>query len=327
MSEKWPIKNSSMPEQNMEDEFKMQHKDEESKNQENAVITNSELGISYKETIINLPLHRQKEVGIKRIRRKEILSHPDNLRGKYSGYGMGRVDGYSLEVKNWPIYDYLTDGRFTSFKTLNHQMFADVTAKRREQLLEKFNKETLYFQKCERSLDVSYGPSTWSADGNLDVPVFFFGNKNKTFVNYLETMFNNNDVVHYLTKEIPGAWSIGDLKLIEDRNSWLYFRIIGPNGVGRPDFKYNPDKTSPKTKEIIKLLEEKNVKVFESKLGKTLDVFRLLLNGESFYSGDGHTSIPKLSNANANMPDLRWCHSEFAIIPTRNSLNVLFFET
>ncbi|HPN55079.1 MAG TPA: hypothetical protein PLB52_04105 [Candidatus Moranbacteria bacterium] len=129
MNEKWPTKNSSFI-QGLEGDSKIQHGDEELKNQENTVVTNLELGISYKETVIDLPLHRQKEVGIKRIRRKEILSHPESLKGKYRGYGMGRIDGYSLEFKNWPIYDYLTDGRFTSFKTLNHLMFADVGAKK-----------------------------------------------------------------------------------------------------------------------------------------------------------------------------------------------------
>jgi len=166
-------------------------------------------------------------------------------------------------------------------------------------------------------LDVSYGPSTWSADENLDVPVFFFGNKNETFVNYLEAVLVDNEVTRY--------WDSGDLELVEeDKDPGLYFYAAGPNGVGRPDFKYDPDKTSSRTREIIKLLREKNVKVFTSK-GRTLDVFRFLLDGESFYSAVGHTSIPKISNA--NMPDLRWCHSEFAIIPTKNSLNVLFFET
>lgn len=60
------------------------------------------------------------------------------------------------------------------------------------------------------------------------------------------------------------------------------------------------------------------------KFAKNIDFIRKLLDGIQIITKDGYRQIPVIQHP--DIPPLRWCHAEMALVPTKRSLNVLFFE-
>lgn len=120
------------------------------------------------------------------------------------------------------------------------------------------------------------GPWTLSKE-SLDTPVFIFQNKNKRFVEYLDSILD---------------------KLKEDQTSELSKAVMSETVA------YSAYTTS---------LE--NFQEFKRLIGE-------LQEGLVPKKWSGRLPIVK----GFGIEPLRWCHAECALIPTKRSLNVLFFE-
>jgi hypothetical protein len=295
------------------------------------IVENSELGVSYKEKVITLPEHRRQETGISRIRRKEVIEVPANFRTE-PDHRQG--PGYSLNREFHEIYKFLTEHRYPSFETWNHVMYADNPDFRRKGT-ENFLKEGLYFQKIhynfERSWDspetvkwlnehwpsrrqlydlsVEMGGQSWEA--KIDTPMFIFGNRNKAFVEYIESIFTN-----------PAA-----RKIMEPQ--WDFDNPLSVVRPGSPEYnKILKEYLTMRADEFQKagVLLTSMRSNMETKKFKNVNYLKFLIDGQPMFRyGGHHPYIPAIKHP--DIKPLRWCHAEIAIVPTRNNLNVLFFET
>ncbi|OGZ84922.1 MAG: hypothetical protein A2599_01830 [Candidatus Staskawiczbacteria bacterium RIFOXYD1_FULL_39_28] len=288
-------------------------------------IEGKKVEVSYREKVIELPKHRQEATGIKRIRRRELLppfpeglfisNHEKNITDKYKQISSNVQNReYYLKIIDYPfwnddseqdeIYKFLTDGRYPQDGTWCHLMNKGVTEEKEARVSKKnrdFKNEGLYFQKIfpKNASDVEGGTAhfyektnaelvqteissgilenqigvsslfcgtnrSWFAGGGILNPVFVFGNRNKRFVEYLDSLSANPEVDNII------------------------------------------DRGAPRYVLSVK---------------KSLDSLK---NRTKIKTG-AEVMIPAIRHP--DIKPLRWCHAELAIIPTKRSLNVLFFET
>ena len=239
------------------------------------VVENKELGVRYREKVIELPKHRQEETGIKRIRRRELLPpFPERLldeRGTHEAndpFGFsesGRVEVrqaqrvWSSDEKFDDIYKFFTNEGYPSPGTLVHTMNPNEVSNDTEESnknIEKFKKEGLYFQKIENVNMFFGGVRIWLSRYNT--PVFVFGNRNNKFNEYIDSVLADENI-------------------------------------------------SPRKKKYLQLVKDRKIGVTSG-------------GGEYEITSFGKTKDSKIGS-------LRWCHAELALVPTKRSLNVLFFET
>lgn len=231
------------------------------------VVENKELGVRYREKVIELPKSRQEETGIKRIRRRELLPpFPADLYDD-SGYheielstGIRKIPQPSFLWKSGEktdsIYHFLTDDGYPSAGTAVHGVNYrenSYVGEKAHSGSEEFKKKGLYFQKIS-------SPEFWFNGMRMfnnvyNTPVFVFGNKNKMFNEYADSMLSSPDVSS--NDKIHIGW-------VRKRNPNLQGGEFQIFSFGRKKIKAEP---------------------------------------------------------------LRWCHAELALVPTKRSLNVLFFET
>lgn len=284
-------------------------------------IEGKKVEVSYREKVIELPRHRQQETGIKRIRRRELLppfpkglyitNHEENVTKSFQRRISTSYGAWLKKITKYPIwndnpemdgvYKFLTDGRYPQDGTWCHLMNKGVTGKKVFKKEQDFKREGLYFQQIfpKNTSDVEGGTAhfyestdaglvqkdvhgkilenqigvaslfcgtnrSWFAGGGIRNPVFVFGNKNKRFVEYLDSLFATPEVENIIGREAP---------------------------------RY--------------VLNVKN----------SLDSLR---NRAKIKTG-AEVMIPVVRHP--NIKPLRWCHAECALVPTKRSLNVLFFET
>jgi hypothetical protein len=309
------------------------------------VVENKELGVSYREKVIVLPKHRQEETGIKRIRRREVTELPDRILSKEKEW---YLRGYDFkDIKNWDVLRYLTDDRFPSLQVWNHTLMGDLKGNEKlfYQLAEKHGKELVYFQDIapldvgddeqrkpykrwtflekhdsglekteppatdeEREKAISYYNMSVGVESWLDqiqTPIYVFGNKNKAFVHYLESILHNPGIKEALSHSWPYGWKEKFDKLdLADQKTLDYWANLGY---------------------LSEAEREEQGEIFEESGAMSFDSLRYLIEGKKIMYHTGHPCIPVVRHP--DIPELRWCHAEMAIVPTKKNLNVLFFET
>lgn len=309
------------------------------------IVENKNLGVSYREKVIELPESRKQEVGIDRIRRREILELPI----KYSPEAVKKFYEKEKE-KAHEVFRFITDGRFPAYQTWSHEFLGDYGEAMREYgvgryrfVVNKFKKEGLYFQTIQPPpMELSLGTCTYFEEKELafskteektekflfdfsvmsgklygDVwtkgyPIFVFGAKNRTFVSYIHSIISNPKSIEMLQKS---GWEIGNPLEIIKPNSEEY--IIEFERYFNPEYR----------KKIIKELQDQNVSIARGgDAGHNLETLKLFTQNKLFDpSPVNHPYIPIISHP--EIKPMRWCHAELAIVPTEKSLNVLFFET
>ena len=76
-----------------------------------------------------------------------------------------------------------------------------------------------------------------------------------------------------------------------------------------------------------KICVERDLPVFKGQRVRNISFLRILSEGidTASVAPFGEATIPAVSSV--EIKPLRWCHSDLAIIPTKKSLNILFFES
>jgi hypothetical protein len=160
--------------------------------------------------------------------------------------------------------------------------------------IHKHKEESLYFQKIDNENRNFYfspirkwGSAGEGSSGKFNTPFFVFGNKNKRLVEYVDSILKLEG------KEMK-KWSRYANKEALKEGEWN-------RDYGDPDFNfYDYD--------ILKKLKTRET-----------------ISG-NFGDDEVRTSLFGNPAIGIKKP-LRWCHAELEIVPTRRSLNVLFFET
>lgn len=349
------------------------------------MVSNQEFKVTYKETITELPPHRKVEMGIKQIRRKEII---DILGGKtineiyeiFKGRSNVRYDERQrMRIELEKILHFLTEGTFPSYRTWNHAMFAD-TGDYGRRGLSQFQDEGMYFQRMipkQRlqkgvdtfgnpqssffikdingklkiddqfpqyredalmcyNLSVSTGNDIWNETSG---PIFIFGNKNKAFVSYIESIISHPEVIQMMklrnwnmdrvidfTKvkapKESSRWGNKDKTMFKPKINYLSYppKAVDESGIitlVSPDW---PDELTRQVEDIY----EKNEQLYqEFRMSK--GVLEKLIHGTPVEFGKYHPLLPIIQHP--DIKPLRWCHADVGIITTQRNMNILFFET
>jgi len=259
-------------------------------------IEGQKVEVSYREKVIDLPKHRQEETGIKRIRRRELL--PPFPEGLY----LVPEEKKARDVKRWEEFA---------------REFPDVD-------LQGTKKRIL-----ESKL----------------IPVY---SSEKKFDHIYQLLTDNkypsqNSLTHVIEYGYIGGddssedWHRRNIKLF--KREGLYFQEIYSESERRHESPYRErfylnhggvfheaDYTTP-------------VFIFDSRNKRFIEYINSLENNDIRFGGKESIlkSIPleKSRNFEVEIPivknalrkPLRWCHAECALVPTKRSLNVLFFET
>ncbi len=344
------LENIEMPEELSEPQGKSSQWDK--------FIENKELGISYREKVIELPQHRKKETGVKRIRRRELLkplpdglytpAEKNELRYNISGGEKINLPYYSGEKKFDSIYKFLTDDRYPSYGSFVHAVEIGFlyrsSSYRTQQRVERLKSENIYLQEIfPKNIDdvsieallclyekkgdnleiqksitgeipkkqigvftlFSHQNRMWADD--YSTPIFIFSNRNRAFNDYINAVLSNSETKEML-KSQDYNWGV------ERKDE--KFELISPNS---PQYIEYLSRLS----ELQNLEEYRKNNVLVPK-GNFDAVNRLKVIKEGIPILGG-LNIPIIRHP--NIRPLRWCHAELALIPTKRSLNVLFFET
>ncbi len=302
------------------------------------IVENRELGVSYRETVEELPLELQEQTGIKRLRRRKVLSYPDFFckEGK-SGYyyfdvgispssqgGIASDKGVEFDreerQKLETIWHFFTNDRFLTYKTWNHRMSADWYNSEGEEMIREFYEEEWLFQE--------FFPVR-NLQGGITIDIF---NKDKD-ENF--SLMEWKEKVKLTDEEARAKLSIFPMSLSEGIEGGVGY---GPTFVFGKNNKEFVDyiKTILTLSEIRKMMEltkfyDKPFSTPEerkiSQPGSSLNIQRInqLLNEEEVKFYD-HPCIPVVRHPDIKRP-LRWCDAELAILPQGKELEIVFFET
>ena len=280
-------------------------------------IEGKKVEVSYREKVIELPKHRQQETGIKRIRRKELLppfpngifieegeENPDARREdqKNLGYSFWRsANAKELE----PVYKFLTEGIYPSSDTWTHMLrpWRGVGDKD----VERHKKEGIYFQKIfPETVDDAMGESLLTFfDRTPD------GLKEFDYYRY-------SSVIGRIPEEQLATFNLfcRPRRTFNTRFSNPVFVFGNKNSAF---VKYVDSVLA--NNEAMQMIALQN----RNEMGKVgVEGFNSIINGDIL----SESSEPRITCVrHPDIKPLRWCHSEIALVPTKRSLNVLFFET
>ncbi len=304
-----------------------------------------------------LPLARQEKYGIKRIRRRELLPPlPEGIATGITKEGMPET--YSANEKFADIYTFITDGMYPYGEAALTHHFAQ-TPPIREKTSQQLVKEGLYFQQIfapnsfsdmedrrenfwtlKKSDDGTledysdrdpvkeedkvkvYSMNFQQSDNGLwphdfDTPFFCFGKKNKNFSAYIESILNDSYARSYMDGTLKRGWEQSPIELIGS-DSEDYETIYNDNYANKG---YASNRSVDQLKEDGVLLMKRGAR----RANRNLETIKLILEGKNVLWNSSQIEIPIFQNLDGTKP-LRWCDSQVALIPTKRSLNVLFFE-
>lgn len=314
------------PDLNQGDNFEDLKNEYSESKRENKTIEIAGLGkLEYVESIINFPENIIRETGgVKGYIRKKI--------------SLKDIEALGLSKANvQEIYSTLTDGNFP-MKTHNHTF--NFYGGHGNQAHEQFARERMLLQQISVSDSIS-------EDGQEIVKYFPPTHLNRNILISVDQNTNQVKEVYNINDE---NW-LREKGLKKDPDSYM----VTPLGTGlcvstkqeNPDVKYYPSSNykffgfSTKNKAYVNYLDKaKNVymelfeqlktspsyktnsgEYFEESL-KNLEDIHTKMEG---FDGDDtwhHPRIPLVINKNG-VPNLRWCHSSYASIPTEKSLNII----
>ncbi len=334
-------------------------------------VFNKELGITYREKVIELPPQYQEKTGLKQIRRRELLPpFPDGFfrDDTVNDYEFGpRFDN---SKKFNPVFEFLTDGRFPSQGILSHTDSNFIREKDNprtdENAPDQLRQEGIYFQKIQPDVSRGRGAGSetpamyfdesgnrvkgFTGDGEkspeasraiyemstkvdnqfyrtngLKGPMYIFGPRNGAFREYLKTIIDNKETRAMLEK---AGWKDEKISLIGPESDNYADAIIKQLRERMLPFKSEEDIAQA----IKQALSQKVSAIdeagkYQQRLFMNIDHLRLLSEGIAVLGGGSLEERKIPSVVHPDVMPLRWCHAELAIIPTRRSLNVLFFES
>jgi len=264
-------------------------------------VEGKKVEVSYREKVIELPKHRQEETGIKRIRRRELL--PPFPEGLY----------ISEEKRRSQFLDDQWEYYSSSFKYGNrggddpHKRYTENTQKLKDNKQVPVYVHNKKFDDFYRFLTDDKYPADNIFCHNLDYrimgPNLGPGNlPDKERLNM--ELFKKEGL--YFQEIYPVDNNAGKYISTYGQGLWLQGRTMYSKLYATPVFIF-----SQKNKRFVEYLYSVGVNAREA--------FRLLSP-----SSENELVIP-IEKSSQNK--LRWCHAELALVPTKRSLNVLFFET
>lgn len=215
------------------------------------IVKNQELGISYRESYEPLSKEEQKDLGIKAIRRKEVIKGPSDLFQNIHG--------------NVQVYRFLTEDLFPSYQTWNHVLQGDggscsisgYREMKRFELEGQHMQEVLPLERMATAKPlygfdgcplftikgggVDYKLPTRDCDvikssplvyamcastsneiwrDTKDLPIFIFGNRNPVFSDYVNTIQTHPEMREML--KLSG-WTLDSQIILEDGEGRSYF--------------------------------------------------------------------------------------------------------
>ncbi|MDO8511985.1 MAG: hypothetical protein Q7S57_01830 [bacterium] len=343
------------------------------------IVENKDLGIRYREKVIELPKHRQEETGVKRIRRREMLPpFPEGFlvpagETKEEIYQINKegealqekVPFFSAVSKFDDVYSFLTDGEYPNDSAWIHALEIGLITTRASKgdgparRVRKFIDEGMYFQEIfprrtedvndsvlrfyknsddgveeiyktggERSRaadlsgefpgDLIARSEIWCTTRNLwmgsgfRTPVFVFSNRSENLNEYIDSVMSNPDTRKMAEDPYEEKNEIDLLRPGTDEYE-KKLQILKPYLLGiNPDANYEQN------------LKENNVLIPKTYLAGGTKTLRLLREGTPLIK-NLEPKIPLIRHP--DIKPLRWCHAELALVPTKRSLNILFFET
>ncbi len=327
------------------------------------IVENKELGVSYRQSYEELPLEKQEETGIKRLRKIDVLSYPDEL---YSNTrrGLRNAEGFVIYGQE-PIWHFLTDGRFPSYKTWNHIMSADWANTEGAAMIREFNEKQgifdeyfppqnssfgIFFNITEKDIEevtdrnkltpqerrdgLSFFPMDVMDQGEvwescISGPVFAFGGKNKVFIDYINSISDNPQTKEML--EMVGFAVDSPLELItkDSPDFEKYKRLFrGHDAIVRPKIDFPPEYLSDEWDPYAKHPPEitQAIRAAErSGSAKNISSCKFLFEeiDVKYYQGQP-PGIPVVRHP--DIKPLRWSHAELAVIPKGKDLEIIFFE-
>ena len=144
----------------------------------------------------------------------------------------------------------------------------------------------------------------------LRAPAFIFGPKNRVFKEYVEAIIKNDETKRILEL---GHWEDNPIYLI-DPTSEKYGRAF--------DKRYHNERLEEESREDNAFVRDPDRK---TQIVRNIQYIKLLAKGTKIEASESEATIPVIKHS--DIKPLRWCHAECALVPTKRSLNVLFFET
>ena len=293
------------------------------------IVSNSELGVTYKEKIIELPEYRQKETGIKRIKRRELIPpFPDGFfisheeaKNEYIGklpksWSKSMIEEeekrcseinmvyFSLKKKFDKVYEFITDKKYPAPDSWVHGVLIGGVSdsarfsKKRRKVLERFKRENLYFSE----ITVVPGERV-----ERNTAQFYKKDSNGNFIE--DNDFRERKEMQY------GYFSLQ----CTPKRMFL-------NEFATPVFVFSKsNKTFRSYIESI-LNHPDRDKFMLSGLNNHKERLEELIGMRPFDTERyDEEVIPCVKHP--DIKPLRWCNAELGLVPTKKSLNVLFFES
>lgn len=288
------------------------------------VVEGKKVEVSYREKVIELSKHRQQETGIQRIRRRELLppfpeglvmssDMMDNEIKSIEADGTAvkkKVPFFSTADKFDDVYRFLTDSAYPADRAWVHAIEIGLSTSRAKNIetarrVKKFKEEGIYFQNIKSDVWCSTGVF-WGWSEGFATPIFVFSNKNKMLNQYIDSVLSDP-----MAREEIGEASEEDFNLVtldSPEYSKIFSKRKYSEGEGYKEYC---------RKNGIAILK-RNLNVSNG-----VNTLKILRDGVPI-TKDTEMIIPYVERKDAA---LRWCHAECALVPTKRSLNVLFFET
>lgn len=302
------------------------------------IIENEQLGVSFEETMIELPQYRQEETGIKRIIKRSLVKSPDFFNGNSQDVG------YEYSDKTKEIWNFITDNKISQGTKLGHVVAWHATTDNEEKRergvkqLDQHIQDGFYFGKVlpenisdygkdfDKNIEVSdlfttVGDYVWT--DRISTPVYFFGTENVAFRDYLKSILNNEDILSV----IKNRW--------EKRGGKDSGTVIYP-GSSEFDEEFNEsiDRNFDIGEEVVakierqkKICSERSIPLFTGLRCRNISFLKILSDGidTACVNPFAEATIPSVHSVEVR--SLRWCHSDLAIMPTKKSLSILFFAS
>lgn len=324
------------------------------------LIENKELGISYIETYEELSSEIQELTGLRRLKRRKILSYPKDF---YEEQKRGKnifEKGFSVE-SHADTWRFLTDGRFPTYKTWTHVMAADrmknfdminlIESVKSGGYYEEFFPPNMsegipinFFEKTENNeivpMNETKVKSLSKEDGKKCLSFFSMSvacnNEVGIYADRLDPHINapvfvfggrNKLFVDYINKirENP------ETKKILELSKWTVDDPLEIVTVDSPDYeKYKslfqespskPPASFPRPKFDV---EKASVLEKDLKLRNNISTLDFLFDEQEIVNIH-HPWIPIVRHP--EIKPFRWSHSELVIMPEERELEIIFFES
>lgn len=308
-------------------------------------IENKELGITYTESIEELPPEMQESTGVKRLRRRKVSQspsffneHPFNFNiSEYSLKDLGISSGepptqqeIKTQVKVKELWHFLTNGRFPSYKTWTHALCGDwvQTLEGKKMIYDFYQEESKpshasLFQEVfpERNIKIGVGiqPDLYEGKGGKIKRL----SDEKFDSLSIDDIRKSLSVFNLSVGERGNAWSSKNTPVFvfgRENNLFVdYLETITKDTQIREMLELSGWKLSiPK-----KLDEDNRPYIDESRDINSLDY--LLDETDVHYKFGASPNFPIVRHP--SLKPFRFSYAEMVILQKKDGLEIVFFET